>query len=361
MQQTTVLVEGGAYQFRSVGSVYTYRGFLQVYDDFEPESQNGDTDEELSDFPEGLEAGDSVLPKSLDQHQHFTKPPPRYTESSLVRELESQGIGRPSTYALIVSTVQERGYVEQKERRLYATTLGMDVNKLLQQYFSSLFNAEFTAQMELELDTIASGEATYLKVLNDFYGPFTKLLGSVSPEKARLTEQTDDKCDKCGRPMIIRWGRNGKFLACSGYPECRNAKPLPEDAEKMKIDEKCPTCGHPLLLKQSRYGKFIGCSNYPECRFTRPITLGIRCPRCGEGEIAERTSKTKRTFYGCTRYPECDFVSWERLKATPCPKCKNDYLLHKFTQKKGEYLKCPKCKEDFTLDLEPYDPMFVAA
>ncbi|MBL0175868.1 MAG: type I DNA topoisomerase [Ignavibacteria bacterium] len=360
MQQTSVTVDGGPYTFRGVGSVYTFRGFLQVYDDFDTEA-NGEKDEEESVIPENLAAGDRVDALSVDPHQHFTKPPPRYTESSLVRELEAKGIGRPSTYALIVSTVQERGYVEQKERRLYATTLGMDVNTLLQRHFQTLFSVEFTARMEEELDTVASGEASYLKVMGDFYEPFMTLLNSVSPEQARLTEDTDVVCEKCQRPMIIRWGRNGKFLACSGYPECKNAKPLPEDAEKMKIQEACPTCGKPLMLKQSRYGKFIGCSGYPDCTFTRPITTGIQCPKCKEGEISERMSKTKRTFFGCTKYPNCDFVSWDRPVAKPCPSCKNEYLSHKFTQKKGEFLKCPACKEEFTLDLEPFDMMQSAA
>ena len=362
--QTTVLTEGGPYVFRGVGSIYTFRGFLQVYDDFEPESVDIDSKEEEAVIPDGLAAGDAVDLKNGgadDMHQHFTKPPPRYTESSLVKELEAKGIGRPSTYALIVSTVQERGYVEQKERRLYATTLGMDVNKLLRTHFNSLFNVEFTARMEEELDTIATGEATYMKVMDDFYHPFMELLNSVSPDEARLTETTETPCDKCGRPMIIRWGRNGKFLACSGYPECKNAKPLPEDAERMKINENCPLCSHPLVLKQSRYGKFIGCSHYPDCTFTRPITLGIHCPKCKEGEISERQSKTKRTFYGCTRYPNCDFVTWDKPVAKACPQCGNEYLSHKYTQKKGEFLKCPNCKDEFTLALDPIDLVQAAA
>ncbi|MCZ7554949.1 MAG: type I DNA topoisomerase [Bacteroidia bacterium] len=360
MLQTTVLVDGGPFQFKGVGSIYTFRGFLQVFDDFA--GDNGqEVDEEETLIPEGLKVKDTVEAQSLDPHQHFTKPPPRYSESSLVRELEANGVGRPSTYALIVSTIQDRGYVEQKNRRLHATTLGMDVNRLLTTHFDRLFNVTFTSQMEEELDTIASGEVPYLKVMNDFYGPFVDLLNSVSVDDARLQEETDEVCDKCGKPMIRRWGRNGKFLACSGYPECKNAKPLPEDAERMKINEDCPSCGGGLVLKQSRYGKFIGCSNYPECKFTRPITLGFSCPKCVKGEVVERTTKTKRTFYGCTRYPECDFTSWDRPVPSICPSCKNPYLLAKYTQKKGEFLKCPACKEEFTKDLDPFDPMQVAA
>lgn len=360
MLQKTVIVEGGEFQFKGVGSQYTFRGFLQVYDDFAGDNQQ-DVDEEESIIPEGLAVRDAVEPRQIDPHQHFTKPPPRFAESSLVRELEANGVGRPSTYALIVSTIQDRGYVELNNRRFFATTLGMDVNGLLTTHFDRLFNVAFTSRMEEELDTIASGEASYLKVMHDFYDPFMELLNSVSPEDARLQEETDEVCEKCQRPMIIRWGRNGKFLACSGYPECKNAKPLPGEAEKMRIEEKCPDCGHDLVLKQSRYGKFIGCSNYPECKFTRPITLGFACPKCKEGEVVSRMTKTKRTFYGCTRYPDCDFTSWDKPVPQTCPSCKNSYLLAKYTQKKGEFLKCPECKEEFSKDLDPLDPMQVAA
>ncbi len=318
MQQKTVIVDGGIYQFKGVGSHYTFRGFLQVYDDFAGEDVQV-VDEEETIIPEGLEARDKVEPQQLDPHQHFTKPPPRYSESSLVRELEANGVGRPSTYALIVSTIQDRGYVELKNRRFHATTLGMDVSKLLTTHFDRLFNVDFTSRMEQELDTIATGESSYIKVMHDFYDPFTELLNSVSPEDARLQEETEEVCEKCNRPMIIRWGRNGKFLACSGYPECKNAKPLPGEADRMKIEEKCPDCDHDLVLKQSRYGKFIGCSNYPECKFTRPITLGFKCPKCVEGEVVQRLTKTKRTFYGCTRYPDCDFASCDKPVPQACP------------------------------------------
>jgi len=360
IDQTTIVVQGGPFTFKGVGSIYKFRGFLQVYDDFTAD-QNGETDEEESIIPSGLSSGDTLETLSIDPHQHFTKPPPRYTESSLVRELEAKGIGRPSTYALIVSTVQDRGYVEQKERRLFATTLGMDVHAMLKTYFESLFNVDFTARMEEELDTIASGEVSYQKVMNDFYIPFATLLASVPIDEARLVEETEEVCEKCEKPMIIRWGRNGKFLACSGYPDCKNAKPLPGDAEKMRVDESCPECGNQLMLKQSRYGKFIGCSNYPECKFTRPITLGMKCPKCDNGEVLQRMTKTKRTFYGCTRYPDCDFVSWDKPIAKTCPSCKNPYLSHKYTQKKGEFIKCPQCKEEFTKELDPFDPMQIAA
>lgn len=355
LNQTTVLVNGGPFQFKGVGSVYTFRGYLQVYDDFVLENGNGEEHEEESAIPDTLQENQPAKLNEADPHQHFTKPPPRYTEASLVRELDAKGIGRPSTYALIVSTIIDRGYVEQKERKLFATDLGLGVNKLLQENFTYLFDVDFTSKMEGELDTIASGEATYLQVMNDFYKPFSEIVSKVNGEKISWQEETEESCDKCGKPMIIRWGRNGKFLACSGYPECKNAKPLPHEADKFKLEEKCPACGNSLVLKQSRYGKFIGCSSYPACKYTRPISLGIRCPKCSDGEVVERQSKSKRTFYGCTRYPDCDFVSWERPVNASCPSCENPYLTHRYSEKKGEYLKCPKCKNEFTKELDPLE------
>ncbi|NOY05926.1 MAG: type I DNA topoisomerase [Chlorobi bacterium] len=360
LDQTVVVTEGGKYQFKSVGSTYKFRGYLQVYDDFASQSRSEDEAEEESLIPAGVASGLNVETTEVLSHQHFTKPPPRYTESSLVKELDTLGIGRPSTYALIVSTIQDRGYVEQKERRLYATELGMDVDKILQEYFEQIFNVNFTAEMEQELDTIATGERDYKKVLDEFYKPFSKLLESIDVEKATLVQETDEKCDKCGSGMIIRWGRNGKFLACSKYPECKNTKPLP-GTEPPELDEKCPECGNPLVIKQSRYGQFIGCSGYPECRFTRPITLGIACPKCKEGEIVERKSGRGRFFYGCSRYPECDFVSWDKPVPHACPACQHPFLVSKFTQRKGEFYKCPACKKEFDRELEPLDQVDIAA
>jgi len=358
MDQTTVLIEGGKYLFKATWSVYKFRGFLQVYDD--DISGNGEAKEEDEEvakakIPGKLSRGQIAHLLSLIPHQHFTSPPPRYTESSLVKELESLGIGRPSTYALIVSTIQERGYVEQKDRKFYATQLGMDVNRILTHNFPDLFNVKFTARMEEELDTIASGKQTYKKVLDDFYIPFINSLNHL--------ETKNEVCEKCGRPMIVRWGRHGKFLACSGYPECKNAKSLDKNGQEAvngtysTTGEKCELCGGDIVIKQSRYGLFYGCSNYPTCKNTKPITLGIKCPKCGaigaSGEIVERKTKRKKTFYGCSRYPDCDFASWDKPVDTKCPKCDSPYLVEKFTQKKGNFIKCPECKSEFTRELEP--------
>jgi len=354
-EQTSVDVAGGVYLFRATDQRPLFRGFLQVYDDMIEEDGGEKEDQDpVSKLPENLAAGQKASLTNLLPRQHFTKPPARYTESSLVKELESRGIGRPSTYALIVSTVIDRKYVEQNDRKLYASELGMQVNKLLVEYFPDIFNVQFTARMEEELDTIASGKQRYVKVMKDFYDPFIRDLEEVDQNareiKKSMQEKTDVACDLCRRPMIIKWGRNGRFMACSGYPECKNTKPLAEDQEKHQhlVGIKCDLCGGDMVVKAGRFGTFLGCSNYPTCKNTKPISMGIKCPKCGHGDLVERkTKKGKRTFYGCTRYPECDFASWDKPVAQACANCGSQYLVAKYSQAKGEYLKCPECGEEF--------------
>ncbi len=353
-EQVGVDVEGGPYLFRATDQLPKFRGFLQVYDDQVDETTADPADEDpQSELPDSLKEGDELTVSEMMPAQHFTKPPARYTESSLVKELESLGIGRPSTYALIVSTVIDRKYVDQKERKLFATDLGLQVNSLLVKHFPDIFNVQFTAEMEEELDTIASGTQEYLKVMKDFYGPFHVAVEHASSQagtiKKSLQEATDIPCDLCGKPMIIKWGRNGRFMACSGYPSCKNTKPLAEDAEKHQhvIGGKCELCGGDMVVKGGRFGTFLGCSNYPACKNTKPITTGIKCPKCKEGDLVERrTKKGKRTFYGCTKYPDCDFASWDKPVPQPCPTCGNEYIVSKFTQAKGEFLMCPQCKQE---------------
>lgn len=356
LEITTVVVDGGVFQFKATSSQYKFRGFLQVYDD----SMNGDTDQveeedaEVKDekLPSNLQAGQIASLLSIVPHQHETTPPPRYTESSLVKTLETLGIGRPSTYALIVGTIIDRKYVEQQERKLYAIPLGIEVNKLLTSHFSHIFNVRFTAKMEEELDTIASGKNSYRKVLDDFFLPFHESLEKANKKastiKKSLQEETDTLCELCGKPMIIKWGRNGKFMACSGYPTCKNTKPLPEDQEKVQhlAGVKCELCGGDMLVRSSRYGTFLGCSNYPKCNNTKPISMGIKCPKCKEGEIIERKTKRKRTFYGCSKYPSCDFASWDKPYNQPCETCGSSFMVMKYSEKRGEYLKCPSCKAE---------------
>jgi DNA topoisomerase-1 len=314
--------------------------------------ENGDKDEEEFSIPEGIEVGDPLNLEDLMKKQHFTIPPPRFTESSLIKQLDSLGIGRPSTYALIVSTIINRTYVNLVERKLYATELGIAVNKILVKYFDDIVNVKFTAGMEEELDKIAAGEEDYKKVLDDFYLPFEDDLNKLNTQtkdiKKTLQEITDIICDKCGSKMMIKWGRNGRFLSCTNYPKCKNSQPLPgEQMEHQEIAEGkvCSVCGAPMVVKSSKYGKFLGCSRYPECKNIMPITLGIKCPKCGHGEIVERKAqKSRKKFYGCSRYPDCDFIANSKPNTTKCEMCGNDYMLEKYTKKKGSYLECPKCK-----------------
>ncbi len=352
-EQITVDVRGGEYLFRATDSVSQFRGFLQVYDDLVDETERPDSDDDpVSRVPATVTAGDHADVRSVEPHQHFTKPPARFTESSLVKELESLGIGRPSTYALIVDTIQARKYVVQKDRRLYPTDLGKAINKILVENFPKLFNVAFTAQMEEELDTIASGKQTYLQVMDDFYRPFITSVEGVSKQSAAikrsLQESTDEVCDLCGKPMIIKWGRNGRFMACSGYPDCKNTKPLPHEQEQFRLASgiKCDVCGGDMVVKGGKFGAFLGCSNYPTCTNTRPIGIGVQCPKCKQGDIIERKTKRKRTFYGCSRYPDCDFASWDRPVDRPCDTCGNPYLVQKYSQSRGEYLTCPSCKAE---------------
>jgi len=345
-----------AYQFRTTDSTIKFKGFLALYDDvFEEEKE--DTEDEFA-IPEGIEIGDLLDLKDLFRKQHFTNPPPRYTESSLIKQLDNLGIGRPSTYAMIVSTIINRTYSDLRERKLYATELGETVNKLLATHFSDVINAQFTAQMEEELDKIAEGELTYKKVLDDFYKPFNSDLEALNTKskeiKDSLIEHTDIVCDKCGGAMLIKWGRNGRFLSCSKYPKCKNAQPLPgeqEEFQELAEGKFCSLCSAQMVVKSSKYGKFLGCSNYPECRNIQPITLGIKCPKCKEGEVlARKALKSKKVFYGCTRYPDCDFISNSKPRETKCEMCGNSYMLEKYSKKKGEYLECPECKHQVELE-----------
>lgn len=357
--QTTVEVSGGEYLFRASDSVPVFRGFLQVYDDVAEEAEKQGDEDPVSKLPQVIAVGDRQQLVGIVPNQHFTKPPPRYTESSLVKELESLGIGRPSTYAMIVDTIQARKYVEQRERKLYPTELGIAVNKILVQYFPHLFNVEFTAKMEEELDTIASGRQTYQRVMEDFYRPFIRDVEGVDRNSAAikksLQENTDEVCELCGKPMIIKWGRNGRFMACSGYPSCKNTRPLPHEQEQTKhmVGMKCELCGGDMVVKGGKFGAFLGCSNYPTCKNTKPISIGMKCPKCKDGDVIERKTKRKRVFYGCSRYPDCDFASWDKPVSKVCDTCGNGYLVIKYTQARGEYLLCPSCKAEIAREQEP--------
>ena len=324
-------IEAGEYLFRAVGSRIKRDGFSRVY------PLKAKKEETL---PE-LHRGEALVLKGLLPEQHFTEPPPRYTEATLIKELESLGIGRPSTYAPIVSIIKKRGYGQIERGKFRPTDLGLVVNRVLTSRFADVINVDFTARLEDELDLIEEGKKNWVQTLRDFYSPFNTLVqevkGKMKTIKEELQTPTGDLCDICGKPMVVKWGRYGRFVACSGYPECKNKKALHEEA----VDRTCDKCGAPLTVKVGRYGRFLACSRYPECTYTGPLTLGIGCPKC-DGEIAERRSRRGRTFYSCSNYPKCDFAVWNRPVPERCEECDAPFLLEK-----GEYLYCYQCKRKF--------------
>lgn len=354
MEQTTIDIEskneakpGDIFLFRTTGSIILFRGFLQIYEDFQEETS--EDNQKNQTLPENLNIGEILKLLDIIPKQHFTKPPARYSESSLVKELDALGIGRPSTYALIISTLLARKYIERQARQLSPTELGQTVNKILVQQFPDIFNVAFTAKMEEELDKVEGGKKKFLKVVSDFYKPFNEALQHADSKqdeiRESLFEDTGEKCPRCEKPLVLRWGRNGKFMACSGYPDCKYTKPREEPEA---TGEACDKCGKPMVLKVSRYGRFLACSGYPDCKNTKPFSLGVKCPKegCG-GQVVERKSKRGRTFYGCSNYPNCDFVSWYKPVNQKCPNCRHDYIEERYTQAKGEYLRCPMCKSEF--------------
>ncbi len=270
-----------------------------------------------------------------------------------MRELEEKGIGRPSTYAAILSTVQDRGYVEKREGRLGPTELGVVVNGLLVKSFPEIVSTDFTAQMEEQLDQVEEGAVDWVKLLRDFYEPFEQDLARAKVEMRDLKreeEPTEEVCEKCGKPMVIKWGRNGYFLACSGFPECRNTKEYTRNADgtltvlptTRPSDQTCPSCGSPMVIRRGRFGEFLACSRYPDCKTTSPISLGVACPRpgCG-GYLTEKRSRRGKVFFGCSNYSKtkCDFVSWDRPLAKRCPQCDAAFVVQKVSRA-GVRLRC---------------------
>jgi len=344
----TVDIATDRFLFRATEQRLKFDGFLKVYHEEKEPDENGNGENGAQALPR-LQAKQPLGLVELKPTQLFTKPPVRYSEAMLVRRLEADGIGRPSTYATIISTLKERKYVELEQRKLLPTELGIAVNNILVEHLPKVFNVKFTANMEKQLDLVEEGTDDWVKVVNDFYKPFMQTIGKLKGKeraiKASLTQTTDVKCPNCGSPMVIKWGRNGRFLACSAYPECKTTRPLPEEEAKNRTDEKCDKCGSPMVIKTGRFGRFMACSNYPTCKNAKPITLGITCPNegCG-GEIVERKSKGGRTFYGCSSYPKCDFASWDLPVKTACPICGHAFMILKVSKAKGEYLSCPKCR-----------------
>ncbi|MFQ5471503.1 MAG: type I DNA topoisomerase [Dehalococcoidia bacterium] len=310
-----------SYLLRATNTQLRFPGFRQVYE----EARDDDSEEEFGTNPlPALAESDPLQLRELFPEQHFTEPPTRYTDATLVKALEEKGIGRPSTYAPTMSTIQDRGYVEKEGRYLKPTDLGLVVNDLLVDHFPTFIDVDFTAEMEDELDDIASGERKWQPVVEEFYKPLEEALTVATEAAPKQVQETDEKCPECGKPMVIRWGRRGRFLACSGFPECRTTRSLEGDESEQpeESDEKCDECGAPMLIRTGRYGKFLACSQYPDCKGRKPLAAktGAKCPTDG-GDLVERRSRKGRTFYGCANYPKCDFTSWTRPFPDPCPSC----------------------------------------
>jgi DNA topoisomerase-1 len=342
----TVDIAAGAYLFRAVGSHLREPGFMAVYIEATDESTPPEEPEgEVAGLPP-LEPGQRLGLVRLDPKQHFTQPPPRYTEASLVKELEEKGIGRPSTYAQILTTIQKRDYVTRDRGTLTPTDLGELVTGLLVEAFPDLLEVEFTAQMEESLDEIEEGERRWVETVRDYYGRFVKDLKRAhrNMDDLKKGKRTDETCPTCGEGQLLdRWGRFGRFLACERYPDCKYTRNVGENGsppEPQPAGMDCPTCSRPMVFKEGRFGRFIACSGYPECKTTRPITIGIPCPQegCG-GELTERRSKRGKLYYGCAKYPTCKFVVWQRPVGGACPKCGAPFLLGRSNRGK-RYLAC---------------------
>jgi DNA topoisomerase-1 len=350
-ERVTIDVEAGEYLFRAVGEVIVFRGFLQAYQP-DVEEKNGDEDQgkaQPENLPRKISEKEVLKLIELILKQNFTKPPPRYTESSLIKILDNLGIGRPSTYAQIISTLFHRKYVEKAERSLVPTELGKTVNILLVKNFPNIFNVEFTAAMESELDKIEQNQISYRHTLDDFYHPFKETLdrvtGDIKDIKKSLQKESDITCENCGRAMVVRWGRNGQFLACSGFPECKSTRPLDEAPPPKESGEKCENCGSPMVVKRGRFGEFLACSRYPECKSTKPISTGVSCPEDNcNGTIVQKQSRKGKIFYGCDRFPECKFALWNLPRARTCQSCNYPLMEEVVSRNAGFYLRCPRCK-----------------
>jgi DNA topoisomerase-1 len=410
--QTTIDVAAkgsdAEYTFRATGSVQKFDGYLRIYE--EGKDQKDEEDEELRHKLPQVSEGETLKFRDIKPEQHFTEPPPRYNEATLVKKLEADGVGRPSTYASILSTIQEREYVVKEGGKFKPTELGMVVTDLLLESFSDIFEVKYTARMEEELDEIEEGKLDWREAMADFYGRFEKDLKSAEENMTdikRMEEPTDLLCEKCGKPLVIKWGKHGRFIACTGYPECTNTREVPAEPQSgdsadlteqgdeeycqncgrtmvlkkgrfgqfyactgypdckttrpiggtqkkadVPLDEKCPQCGNNLIMKYGRFGEFTACSNYPTCKYVKQKTIGVKCPECSEGEVVERRSKRGKTFYGCSRYPDCNFVTWAKPVAEKCPDCGSPYLLEKWL-KSGGTLQCPNQECKYKKVVEP--------
>jgi DNA topoisomerase-1 len=355
--QTTVDLQaqtrsGKEITFRATGSVIKFKGFTAVYEDSEEDSEEASNSLKL---PPGLEASSRIAKPKLNPTQHFTQPPPRYTDASLIKELEERGIGRPSTYASILSNILDREYVEKRDgQRYYPTELGSIVTELLVESFPNILDSKFTAEMEEKLDQVEEGTVDWKKTLGGFWKPFEKTLEKAKKSMRNVKREetpTKLKCEKCKHPMVIKWGKLGSFLACTNYPECKNTQDFKRDdageiviVPKEYTDKICHDCGKQMAVKTGKFGKFLACSDYPNCKFTASMTIGIPCPVCAEdgGELTQKMSRFRRVFYSCSRFPQCNYAAWEKPIAKPCPQCKFPITTERMTKKAGLMHRCPE-------------------
>jgi DNA topoisomerase I len=354
-ETTKVDFDLGRFVFRATGSRMLFDGYHVLYHEAH-EPEEGKTIEDLPPIPP-LAQGDVVKVLQITPNQHFTEPPPRFSEASLVKELERLGIGRPSTYATIISTLKNRWYATAKDRRFAPTPQGEIVWRVMKQCFPDVFEVGFTAQMETELDKVEEGDLGWQRVLEDFWGPFSKALAAVDVERLihdvhDLSELHKERCPTCGRELVVKSGRFGPFIACATYPECRFTRPLNRHkVPDRPSDEICKECGAPMVIKTGRYGEFLACTRYPKCKHTRPVPLGVKCPKCGVGDLAERRTRKGRNFFGCLRYPDCDYSTWNRPVPVACPSC--GFLGMEERQSKsggGATRKCLKCGHEVTVE-----------
>ncbi len=359
MDQTHVEIKASKHLFKTVGSIITFPGFMKVYIEAEEEKENKDQEganaDDKSAILPPLSVGEKLKVLEILPKQHFTQPPPRFTEAFLIKELEDKGIGRPSTYAAIIGVIKDREYVFSESRRLSPSELGFLVNDQLVENFPDILNVTFTANLETQLDLIEEGKVGWVDTLKAFYAPFQKDLEEAEVKMKDFKKEvtpTDEICGKCNSPMVIKRGRFGRFMACSAYPECKNtmeistedgvdSKGIPKPQDQ-PIEDKCPKCGAMMVIKSGRFGKFISCSRYPECKTTKPISIGVKCPEEGcAGDIIERKSRNGKLFFACNKYPDCKFASWNKPVAEACPQCESPYLVER--TKNGEiYSGCPK-------------------
>ena len=421
--QTSVEITAKDYLFRASGRVLKFDGFLKVYEETRDEDVKTPEDEEDITLPP-LTQGETLRSLGITPRQHFTEPPPRFTEASLVKALEEKGIGRPSTYATILSTIQDREYVQKDQGKFRPTELGTVVTDMLVRHFEDIFDVQYTARMEEELDEVEEGKLTWVEALDEFYKKFQKDLKKASKNMENLKKQeipTDQVCEKCGSPMVQKWGQFGSFLACSAYPECKNTKEIAkeetaadkENGAAESEPEPCENCGRPMALKRGRFGQFLACtgypeckttrkiaggggapkkpdvlldevcpqckeaklvvkdgrfglftscSNYPKCKYIKPKTIGVPCPKSGcGGELIERRSKRGKVFYGCSKYPDCDFVLWNKPVPEQCPSCGAPYLIEKTTKREGTIRYCNEENCDYKVAVESDSPEGVAS